>query len=51
MLSFRTLDCMPSLADRNERMLVEAAAAVIVRFGVHRQAAAIIAAPFAGEIG
>lgn len=37
-----TLDCTPSLADRIEARLAEAAAAGIVRFGVHRQAAAIM---------
>ena len=37
-----TLDCTPGLADRIERSLREAAAADIVKFGVHRQSSAIM---------
>ena len=37
-----TLDCTPDVADRIERRLAEAAAADIARFGLHRQAAAIM---------
>lgn len=37
-----TLDCRPELADEIERRLAEAEAAGAVRFGVHRQGAAIM---------
>jgi hypothetical protein len=37
-----TLDCTPGLADRIEQSLGEAAAADIARYGVHRQASAIM---------
>jgi hypothetical protein len=37
-----TLDCTPGLADRIERRLAQAAAANIARFGLHRQATAIM---------
>jgi hypothetical protein len=37
-----TLDCTPGLADRIEQRLREAAAANIVKFGVHRQSSAIM---------
>ena len=37
-----TLDCTPELADRIERRLEQAEAAKILRFGIHRQPAAIM---------
>lgn len=37
-----TLDCTPALADRIEQRLAEAARDNIVRFGIHRQPAAIM---------
>jgi len=37
-----TLDCTPALADRIERRLADAERAGVVRFGTHRQAAAIM---------
>ncbi|MEO8346832.1 MAG: DUF3095 domain-containing protein [Betaproteobacteria bacterium] len=37
-----TLDCTPALADRVEKRLVEARAAKVARFGMHRQPAAIM---------
>ena len=37
-----TLDCTPALADRIERRLAQAASEGIVRFGIHRQPAAIM---------
>jgi hypothetical protein len=37
-----TLDCTPELADRIERRLEQAEAANVLRFGIHRQPAAIM---------
>ena len=37
-----TLDCTPALADRLETLLASAAAAGLVRYGVHRQSAALM---------
>jgi hypothetical protein len=37
-----TLDCTPDLADRIEQRLAEARGANVVRFGMHRQSAAIM---------
>ena len=37
-----TLDCTPGLADRIERRLAQAASQRIVRYGIHRQPAAIM---------
>jgi hypothetical protein len=37
-----TLDCTPALADAIEHRLARAAAANIIRFGLHRQSAALM---------
>jgi hypothetical protein len=37
-----TLDCTPALADRIEQRLANAARDNVVRFGIHRQPAAIM---------